>query len=160
LSELEMLQSTNPVLLSLGLRFAQNQRVKALVATNHYFTHLTRIAFNGWRFKSTKADMFLMKKNGRLVGKIFRSWVMFIPLIRHEEKRNAIIDKMNEEKAKLRLANIVKKWREHAVKRKRTNITFEHLKHRIDTEKKRSALSSWFVVYMRVKRAKVRLDED
>ena len=132
----------------------QDQRVKALIATNHFFTHLTRIAFNGWRFKSTKADAFLMRKNGRLVGKVFRSWVMFVPLVRHEQKRNSIIEKMNVERAKLRLATILKRWKIHADKRKKARATFEQVKLQVDQETKRSALSSWFIVFMRVKRAK------
>lgn len=55
-----------------NVRFSREIDKKAVAAMNHYLTYLVRTAFAAWRFRSRKADMFLMRKNTRLLKKTFR----------------------------------------------------------------------------------------
>ena len=79
---------------------AQQLRVKSLVAVNHYFANLTRRVFNSWKFMNGKAEIFLLKRAGRLVKRVFEHWVVFVPTVRHERRRDAMIEKMVAEKFK------------------------------------------------------------
>ncbi|GMH68282.1 hypothetical protein TrST_g5442 [Triparma strigata] len=134
-------------------RVAQAERVKSLVAVNHYFGGLCRRAFRGWKYMNGKADIFLMRRAGRWVKRVFQHWVEFVPLVRHEKKRDLVIDRMATEKFKKFVGLLVRGWRAVTRRRCRARKSFGTLKRFKDADRKRKAMGSWVVVWMRTKRA-------
>ena len=132
---------------------AQQLRVKGLVAINHYFANLTRRIFNAWKFMNSKAEIFLLKRAGRLVKSVFEHWVVFVPTVRHEQKRDAMIKKMAAEKFKRNIAAILKQWSLVAKKRARATTNARILRGFKHASQKRTRMSTWVVVWMRTKRA-------
>jgi len=100
-----------------------------------------------------KAEIFLLKRAGRLVKRVFEHWVVFVPTVRHERRRDAMIEKMVAEKFKRFVAIVVKQWRLIARRRARATTNARILKSFKDSNRKRASMGAWVVVWMRTKRA-------
>ncbi|GMI11103.1 hypothetical protein TrLO_g10094 [Triparma laevis f. longispina] len=132
---------------------AQAERIKSLVAVNHYFGGLARRAFRGWKYMNGKADIFLMRRAGRWMKRVFDCWVEFVPLVRHERRRDVVIVRMASEKFKKFMGMLVRGWRAVTRRRCRARKSFGTLKRFKDADRKRKSMGSWVLVWMRTKRA-------
>ena len=83
-----------------------------------------------------------------------RSWVSFVPLVLHERKRDAIIEKILLEKLKKFTGLVLKGWKKWLARRRSARRNYQLVKKFTDIERKKTCLSSWVLVYMRVRRAK------